>query len=79
MSIDPKKYPQHTKLEAVSEKTQFVHDFLTFCEESGAFLMKDDRYVRHDDMLYKFTGIDRWKLEAEKRKMMEDFLKKTHQ
>lgn len=65
------KYPEHEKLKAVSDKTQFVHDFLSFCEENNIVLMKDDRYARHDELLYKFTGIDQWKLEDEKRAMLE--------
>lgn len=71
----PKKYPQHEKLKAVSEKTQFVHDFLSWCEEKGVFLMNGEVYARHDDLLYKFTGIDRWKLEDEKTAMLEQVSK----
>ena len=29
-------------------------------------------YKRHDDLLYKYTGIDRWKLEDEKRALLEE-------
>ncbi len=65
------KYPEHEKLKLVVDKTQFVHDFLTWCEGLGYFLMKDDRYQRHDELLYKYAGIDRWKLEDEKRAMVE--------
>jgi hypothetical protein len=66
-----KKYPEHEKLKVVSEKTQFVHDFLQWCEVQGIFLEKDGMYKRHDELLYKFTGINRWKLEDEKRAMLD--------
>lgn len=70
MPKDP--YPQHTKLKEVSDKTQFVHDFLTFCEEKLIFLTNGHgNYARHDELLYEFTGIDRWKLEDEKRAMLD--------
>lgn len=69
------KYPEHEKLKAVADKTQFVHDFLSWCEVQGIFLEKDDRYQRHDDLLYKFTGIDRWKIEDEKRAMIDGLRK----
>ena len=66
------KYPEHEKLKLVSDKTQFVHDFLSWCEGQGIFLEKDGMYKRHDDLLYKYTGIDRWKLEDEKRALLEE-------
>ena len=68
----PKRYRQHEKLRTVCLQTQFVHDFLTFCEEHGVYQMKDGVYMRHDDLLYRFVGVDRWKLEDEKRAMIED-------
>ncbi len=64
-------WPEHEKLKRVADKTQFVHDFLSWCEEKGIYLMNGELYARHDEWLYKFTGIDRWKLEDEKRKMLE--------
>lgn len=75
MAIDAKKYPQHAKLETVSDKTQFVHDFLMFCEEKGIILTKDDIYKPHADLLYEFTGIDRWELEDEKRSLLDSIRK----
>ena len=75
MSIDAKKYPEHAKLEEVKDKTQFVHDFLMFCEEKGVYLERNEVYQRHEELLYKFTGIDQWKLEDEKRKMLDEFVK----
>ncbi len=67
------KYPEHEKLRAVSAKTQFVHDFLMFCEEKGISLQTESGvYKRHADLLYEFTGIDQWKLEAEKRALIEE-------
>lgn len=71
------QYPEHEKLRAVSEKTQFVHDFLTFCEEKEIFLMKDDVYQQHAKLLYEFTNVDQWKLEDEKRAMLEAFRKEA--
>lgn len=65
-------YPEHEKLKTVVDKTQFVHDFLTFCEEKGVSLQTENGvYKRHAELLYEFTGIDQWKLEAEKRAMIE--------
>jgi hypothetical protein len=65
-------YPEHEKLKAVSDKTQFVHDFLTFCEEKGVSLQTENGvYKRHAELLYEFTGIDQWKLEDEKRAMLD--------
>lgn len=69
---DEQKYPEHRKLKAVAEKTQFVHDFLSFCEEKGIYLMNGEVYAAHADLLYKFTGIDRWKLDDEKRAMLDE-------
>ena len=67
------KYPEHEKLRLVSEKTQFVHDFLTFCEERGINLLNEAGvYQRHDKLLYEFTGIDQWKLEDEKQQLLEE-------
>lgn len=66
------KYPEHEKLKLVSDKTQFVHDFLTFCEGKGFSLQSEDGvYKRHAELLYEFTGIDQWKLEDEKRAMLD--------
>ena len=73
---DP-RYPEHEKLKLVSAKTQFVHDFLTFCEEKGISLEKDGRYMAHRDLLYEFTGIDQWKLEDEKRAILDGLRKAT--
>lgn len=64
------RYPEHEKLKVVAEKTQFVHDFLTWCEGLGIFLEKDGVYQRHDNLLYKYVEVDRWKLEDEKREML---------
>jgi len=69
--MSAEKYPEHEKLKAVADKTQFVHDFLTFCEEKGVYLEKNGVYQRHAELLYKFTGIDQWKLEDEKRAMID--------
>jgi hypothetical protein len=73
MTTSDERYPQHAKLKKVSDKTQFVHDFLTFCEGKGISLQTEDGvYKRHADLLYEFTGIDQWKLEDEKRSLIED-------
>jgi|KBSSwiStaDraftv2_1062776.scaffolds.fasta_scaffold11980_7 hypothetical protein len=67
------KYPEHEKLKLVSDKTQFVHDFLTFCEEKGFSLQSEAGvYKRHAELLYEFTDIDQWKLEDEKRQLLEE-------
>lgn len=67
------KYPEHEKLKVVAEKTQFVHDFLVFFEEKGISLQTDRGvYQRHDDLLYEFIGVDKWKLDDEKRALIEE-------
>jgi hypothetical protein len=71
--MSAEKYPQHQKLKLVSDKTQFVHDFLTFCEEKGISLQDENGvYKHHSDLLYEFTGIDKWKLEDEKEALLEE-------
>ncbi len=71
--MSKERYPEHAKLKMVSDKTQFVHDFLTFCEEKGISLQDENGvYHRHDKLLYEFTGIDQWKLEAEKEALLEE-------
>jgi hypothetical protein len=68
-------YPQHARLKEVKDKTQFVHDFFTLLQDNGYHLVKvdDSRGLssrEFDDSLYTFIGVDRWKLEDEKRAML---------
>lgn len=79
MSIDAKKYPEHAKLREVADKTQFVHDFLMFCEGKGIYLEKDEVYQHHRRLLYEFTGISDLKLDDEKRAMLDEHRKATGQ
>lgn len=70
------QYPEHEKLKRVSEKTQFVYDFLEFLQEKGYWLTTSDGnrglgISERDDLLFKFIGVDRWKLEDEKTEMLE--------
>lgn len=70
--MSKEQYPEHEKLKLVSDKTQFVHDFLTFCEEKGISLQTENGiYKQHAELLYEFTRIDQWKLDDEKRAMIE--------
>lgn len=76
-------YPQHARLKAVAAQTQFVNDFLTYLGEQGIYLYKDfpdgaQRAVsvsERDDNLYKYIKVDRWKLEDEKRAMVDSLNK----
>lgn len=74
-------YPEHQKLKRVMRKTQFVHDFLEFCNTRDVFLGKEmtDGSINHsfflhadlDKLIYAFIEVDPKKLEAEKRAMIE--------
>jgi hypothetical protein len=69
-------YPEHAKLKTIAEKTQFTADFFDFLEENGIFLSSEESPVsigRRDDLLYRFIGVDHWKLEDEKRAMLDRF------
>lgn len=69
-------YPEHEKLKAVKDMTQFVHDFLEFCEEKGVSLVRDGEIPvsrqRFDDLLFEFIEVDPKELEHEKRLMLRN-------
>jgi len=68
------KYPQHARLRAVQDKTQFTADFFEYLGERGIWLYTKDGVGigtgERDDLLYKFINVDRWRLEDEKRAML---------
>jgi len=79
-----KKYPEHEKLENISQQSQFLGEFIEWCNEHGMFLA---RHIENFDspipvsksintLLGEFFEIDLIKLEQEKRKMLEDIRSK---
>lgn len=80
-------YPEHVKLEAISDKSQCIYDFLEWAAERGYQLAKwteGERrgsqelfYIRESrmDLLAAFFEIDLKKIEAEKRAML-DYMRK---
>jgi hypothetical protein len=77
---DPPLYPEHTKLEAVSEYSQMCYLFVDWLEQRGIWLCEQDRdqggsfWVTTKtmrDLLAAFFDIDMNKIEEEKRAMLE--------
>lgn len=80
------RYPEHAKLEALGGKNQVVADFLDWLkDDQHVHLMlwekTPDRYDngywyedrRHPELLVAaYFGLDVWKLEAEKRQMLDE-------
>lgn len=73
------KYPEHDKLRPHADKTNFTMEFIKeHCEPKGVFLSdKDGRAVCVEDLLYEFIEVDRWKLEDEKRAMVDSLQKEA--
>lgn len=72
-------YPEHDKLRPYVDKTNFTMEFIKeHCEPKGVFLSdKDGRAVCVEDLLYEFIEVDRWKLEDEKRAMVDSLQNET--
>lgn len=80
-------YPEHQKLKRVMHKTQFVHDFLEFCNTQGVYLGKEETngsinhsffvHADFDKLMYQFIEVDPVKLEKEKRAMLDLCRKKS--
>ncbi|HUV10815.1 MAG TPA: hypothetical protein VMX12_07525 [Acidimicrobiia bacterium] len=70
-----KDYPEHAKLRAVADKSQAIGEFLDeWLPTQGIILAhvdRDGRVPSIQELLAEFFGIDRDKLEAEKRAMLE--------
>lgn len=71
------KYPEHDKLAAIQDQTQAIGEFLEWCaDEEGVYLMSTEGggsrpyAVSWMPLLAKWAGIDRDKLEAEKRALL---------
>lgn len=72
------EYPEHDKLSAVKDETQAAGEFIEWLESKGIFLAKyqeESNFPRpvHTsllDLLAEWRGIDRNKIEAEKRQML---------
>lgn len=77
MSDDP--YPEHSKLAAISDKSQTCGEFVDWLEQHDIYLCRPDRthphyWPIHDSittLLAAFFGIDLATIEAEKRQMIE--------
>jgi hypothetical protein len=74
------EFPEHDKLQAVKERTQAIGEFLDWAGyEKGVQLAQPDDRTGHMypipgswmDLLAEWAGIDRDKLEDEKRQMLE--------
>lgn len=69
-------YPEHDKLEKIKDKTQAIGDFLEWASyEKDIVLCRETRDGYWPaggfmDLLADWAGIDRTKLEAEKRRML---------
>lgn len=75
------EYPEHDKLQAISDKSQTIGEFLDWVRFEKDFILAD-RSVEDDDMLWpasynitellaEFFDINLDKIEAEKRAMLD--------
>jgi hypothetical protein len=72
-------YPEHEKLKALGDSNQIVGDFIEWLSEQGYEICRwNDSgthclpvHLHRDQMLADFFEIDRDKLEAEKRQMLD--------
>jgi hypothetical protein len=85
-------YPEHEKLKEVRDKSQAIHEFLEWLQQSEykmflAHYFRNERGRTSDlivpntkaitDLVAEFLEIDLVKLENEKREMLEEFRKVT--
>jgi hypothetical protein len=78
------EYPEHDKLDTVKEQSQFLGEFLEWCNEKEMFLakyMENSHYALPvsksiNTLLAEFLRIDLVKLEAEKKKMLQSIRNK---
>lgn len=76
MTDEKDEYPEHTRLKAVNAETQAAYDFYEWLGGQGIFLA--ERYEGRsypamksiDTLLAEWKGIDRDKIEQEKRAML---------
>lgn len=80
---DVSEYPEHEKLKAISHYSQRIGEFLEWCSYEKGFslcFMNGDDYhpinILPNDLLAEFFEIDKWKLEDEKRAMLDELRKK---
>lgn len=72
------KYPEHDRLAAVNDKTQTIGEFLEWAGSTGVLLCEiapDDHFYPVGDtmtLLAEWAGIDRDRLEDEKRQMLDE-------
>ena len=72
-------YPEHEKLKGLRGQNQIVGDFIEWLGETGFVIARYTRsghtllpaHASRDDFLADFFEIDRDRLEAEKRQMIE--------
>jgi Ribonuclease G/E len=71
------KTPEHEKLKAIVDQTQPAGEFLEWLEDQGYYLARNDEHGRpwalHKDvqtLLAEWQGIDRAKLEREKKALL---------
>ncbi len=74
-------YPEHQKLKAIADKSQAIHDFLEWLQDTkGGFLAvragrRQDAYPMRESLrtlLAEFYEIDLDKIEDEKRAMLDE-------
>lgn len=67
-------YPEHQKLRAIADRSQAIGEFLDWMGHQGFWLHDRDGFEPHgsvQDWLARYFDIDRDKIEAEKRAMLE--------
>ena len=74
------EYPEHEKLSAIKNETQFLGEFLDWMGNNGYTIARYDLKDRLEpvhksinNFLAEFKGIDLLKLESEKRQMLEAY------
>lgn len=79
-SVDP--WPEHTKLKAISDKSQAIGEFVEWLEGKGIHLAEYEQEYRGDHRMFtiqtpitkllaEFFDIDQDKIEAEKQAMLD--------
>lgn len=76
------EYPEHEKVKEIRHKSQAVHDFLEWLEDTKKFRLAEDfghpcgylvsANYRHDDLIAEFFEIDLKKFNKEKDQMVDE-------
>lgn len=84
MTINPDKYPEHVKMQAVIDDAQIIGEFMDWLESEGYYIARYEEVEgysnpqlvvsmkRPDEFLSSYFGIDQQKVESEKRQILDE-------